>query len=77
MKKRKKADDRPCAIPGCEENAKTAGFCAACYSAWYRLRDLSMPEIGRYLWQKRRLIARVPILSRRRSTRGSKARSAA
>lgn len=70
MRTRKTVVDKgQCAVPTCGKPAVVAGFCSACYSSWYRLRDLSMNEIANYLWRVRRYAARVPILSNRKSSR--------
>lgn len=48
-----------CSTPTCWETAKTAGFCAACYSGWRRLSLMTVPEIAIYLRRTTRLNRRA------------------
>lgn len=51
-----------CAISGCKDWAHVRGLCAACYSAWFRLRSKTAGQAKEYLYRIRRLESRVPVL---------------
>lgn len=48
-----------CITDGCDSPAICAGFCAACYAGFRRLRDLTMPQLSQYYKKIRRLNVRA------------------
>lgn len=73
MKKRREEGGKgPCATPGCWQEARTTGFCSACYSAWRRLLGLTMTEIADYQRRIGRYGARVGLRNQGYQPEGAK-----
>jgi hypothetical protein len=69
MLRKKKNKQTKCAIPSCWQPAKTSGFCGACYSPVYRLRDMHMGDIANYYRRTTRIQNRAAIEIKRRGKR--------
>jgi len=60
----KRADDKgPCVMPECGQPQRVGGFCAACYSWWHRVRDLTGGEFSLYIetatFRAKRMVSRL------------------